>query len=79
MFGRAGRPCRRCGTRIELGEQGPAGYERITYWCPRCQPGPAAARRHGAGQRMPAELRAVRAVRDDDRARAEPRHEAAVR
>ena len=40
VYGRAGRPCRRCGTRIQLGEQGPAEYARVTYWCPRCQPGP---------------------------------------
>jgi len=42
VYGRAGRPCRRCGTRIQLGEQGPPGraeYARVTYWCPRCQPG----------------------------------------
>ncbi|MFF4234884.1 DNA-formamidopyrimidine glycosylase family protein [Actinomadura geliboluensis] len=35
VYGRAGRPCRRCGTRIERAEQ--AG-ERVTFWCPRCQP-----------------------------------------
>jgi len=34
VYGRAGRPCRRCGTRIERAEQG----ERATFWCPRCQP-----------------------------------------
>ncbi|RNM16400.1 DNA-formamidopyrimidine glycosylase family protein [Nocardioides pocheonensis] len=38
VYGRAGQPCRRCGTRIESGEQGDAGVERITYWCPSCQP-----------------------------------------
>jgi endonuclease VIII len=39
VFERAGRPCRRCGTRIEVAEQGPTGFERLTYWCPNCQPG----------------------------------------
>ncbi len=42
VFERPGRPCRRCGTPVEVGEQGPAGYARVTYWCPRCQPAPAA-------------------------------------
>lgn len=35
-YGRAGRPCRRCGTRIEVARQG--DLARSTYWCPRCQP-----------------------------------------
>ena len=43
LYGRAGRPCRRCGTPIAEAEQGPATQERITYWCPTCQPGPAPA------------------------------------
>jgi endonuclease-8 len=38
VFGRRGRPCRRCGTTILLGEQGPDLQERVTWWCPRCQP-----------------------------------------
>jgi endonuclease VIII len=36
VYGRAGRPCRRCGTRIESARQGELA--RLTYWCPRCQP-----------------------------------------
>ena len=40
VYGRAGRPCRRCGTPIRRADQGPAPQERITYWCPRCQPAP---------------------------------------
>lgn len=36
VYGRAGRPCRRCGTRIERAAQG----DRVTYWCPWCQPAP---------------------------------------
>jgi endonuclease-8 len=39
VYGRAGRPCRRCGTRITVQRQGELG--RLTYWCPRCQAGPA--------------------------------------
>ncbi len=36
VYGRAGRPCRRCGTPIEVRRQGELA--RLTYWCPRCQP-----------------------------------------
>ena len=36
VYGRVGRPCRRCGTRIEVARQGELA--RLTYWCPRCQP-----------------------------------------
>jgi endonuclease-8 len=35
VYGRAGRACRRCGTRIRSARQGP--YLRTTYWCPSCQ------------------------------------------
>ena len=38
VYGRGGRPCRRCGTRIRRGELGPTPLiQRITFWCPRCQ------------------------------------------
>jgi endonuclease-8 len=37
VAGRKGRPCRRCGTPILLGDQGPDLQERVTWWCPRCQ------------------------------------------
>jgi len=37
VYERAGRPCRRCATAIELDVLG----NRLTYWCPRCQPTPA--------------------------------------
>jgi endonuclease-8 len=37
VAGRRGKPCRRCGTTILLGEQGPDTQERVTWWCPRCQ------------------------------------------
>ena len=43
VFERSGRPCRRCGTRIANAEQGAAPRQRLTYWCPRCQLGPAPA------------------------------------
>ena len=35
--GRAGQPCRRCGTRIMRSEQGAVGEERVRLWCPACQ------------------------------------------
>jgi endonuclease VIII len=38
VYGRAGRPCRRCGTPVSRGDQGPLTEERVTFWCPRCQP-----------------------------------------
>lgn len=34
VYGRRGAPCRRCGTAIRKEEQG----DRVTYWCPTCQP-----------------------------------------
>jgi endonuclease VIII len=37
VYGRAGRPCRRCGAVIRRGEQGPVGQERLRFWCPNCQ------------------------------------------
>jgi endonuclease VIII len=43
VFERTGRPCRRCGTRVASAEQGAAPYARLSYWCPRCQQGPAPA------------------------------------
>jgi endonuclease VIII len=39
VYGRRGRPCRRCGTAIRAQKQG--ADARTTYWCERCQqPGP---------------------------------------
>jgi endonuclease-8 len=35
VYGRAGRPCRRCGRLIEARRQGE--LFRTTYWCPGCQ------------------------------------------
>lgn len=38
VYGRAGAPCRRCGTLIMRGELGATDTsERVVYWCPRCQ------------------------------------------
>jgi endonuclease VIII len=37
VYGRAGRPCRRCGTPVRRGEAGPVGQERLRFWCPNCQ------------------------------------------
>ncbi len=39
VYGRDRSPCRRCGTPIEVENAGEAGRERVTYWCPHCQPG----------------------------------------
>ncbi len=33
VYGRAGQPCRRCGTTIESDGSG----ERVSFWCPVCQ------------------------------------------
>lgn len=36
VYGRAGKPCRRCGTPVSRRTQGP--HARSTYWCETCQP-----------------------------------------
>lgn len=38
IYGRAGKPCRVCGTLVRLRRQGDAG--RTTYFCPECQARP---------------------------------------
>lgn len=41
VYGRAERPCRRCGTPVAFRDSVPGRpYARETWWCPRCQPGP---------------------------------------
>ena len=35
VYGRAGKPCRNCGTAVACRTQG--ADARLTYWCPRCQ------------------------------------------
>lgn len=38
VYGRAGKPCLRCGTPVRRGELGESELTlRDTYWCPRCQ------------------------------------------
>lgn len=37
VYGRAGQPCRRCGTPIRRAESSDATGERVTCWCPSCQ------------------------------------------
>jgi endonuclease-8 len=37
VHGRAGRPCRRCGTRIAVGTANERPFERPVFWCPACQ------------------------------------------
>lgn len=36
VYGRAGQPCRKCGTLIRTQKQGPGA--RVTFWCANCQP-----------------------------------------
>ena len=41
VYRRAGRPCRRCGTPIRTeghAAHGNTTQERVTFWCPACQP-----------------------------------------
>ncbi|MFF2848645.1 Fpg/Nei family DNA glycosylase [Streptomyces sp. NPDC058001] len=45
VYGRAPRPCLRCGTPVRQADQGDGSRERPTYWCPTCQSGPAPGRR----------------------------------
>ena len=44
VYGRAGRPCRRCGTAVMADKRvglSTSAAERVTFWCPVCQPGDA--------------------------------------
>jgi endonuclease-8 len=38
VFERAGRPCLRCGTKILTAPIGEPPRERVSFWCPTCQP-----------------------------------------
>ncbi|MEU6405725.1 DNA-formamidopyrimidine glycosylase family protein [Streptomyces sp. NPDC046985] len=49
VYGRAPRPCLRCGASVRVADQGDGAQDRPTYWCPNCQTGPAPA--PGAPQR----------------------------
>jgi endonuclease-8 len=35
VYGRAGHPCRRCGTAVKIDKRG--ADARLTYWCSKCQ------------------------------------------
>lgn len=50
VFERSGKPCRRCGSPIRSAEQGQPPYQRLTYWCGHCQPGPAPLLRRPTGR-----------------------------
>lgn len=41
VYGRAGKPCRKCATPIEMEKMGIEA--RSTYWCPNCQPSSVSA------------------------------------
>lgn len=38
VHARGGRPCRRCGTTVRSADQGEPPRQRVTSWCPACQP-----------------------------------------
>lgn len=68
VYGRTGRPCRRCGTAIQSAKSGP--HVRGTYWCPVCQP-PSSdlGRDRAAGH---ASVGSSRGVEDPSTGEAEP-------
>lgn len=45
VHGRHRRPCRRCGTPIQIGYLGEDHQSRVNYYCPTCQIGPGPTRR----------------------------------
>jgi endonuclease-8 len=47
VYDRSRHPCRRCGGAVSVADQGDPPYQRVTWWCPHCQP-LAAARRKGS-------------------------------
>ena len=51
VYGRAGRPCRRCGTRIRSASLG-RELPRTVWWCPSCQRTEAAPRSRIIGRRV---------------------------
>ena len=38
VYGKRGKPCPRCRTPIRRAEQRGYGGDRVTFWCPECQP-----------------------------------------
>lgn len=53
VYGRAHRPCHRCGTEVRSGTYGPPDRPRTVWYCPRCQPGPGPAPAGGSGRPSP--------------------------
>jgi endonuclease-8 len=51
VYGRERRPCRVCGTPIEMVRHGE--QNRSTYWCPRCQPPEAVGSSGPSAPRVP--------------------------
>jgi endonuclease-8 len=51
VHGRAGKPCRRCGTKIIVEPIGTAPRDRVAFYCPRCQPRPRTGGAGSAGVR----------------------------
>lgn len=43
VYGRARRPCRRCGTPVAVAGLGEQPQDRVVFYCPSCQPGTAPA------------------------------------
>ena len=41
VHGRSGRPCRRCGTTVRVAPLGTPPTDRVAFYCPTCQRGPA--------------------------------------
>lgn len=41
VYGRGGRPCLRCAATVRTAQRGAPPQQRVTYWCPNCQRGPA--------------------------------------
>lgn len=50
VHGRSARPCRRCGTTVRVAPIGRAPVDRVAFYCPSCQRGPAPTD-HGRRQR----------------------------
>jgi endonuclease-8 len=38
IYGRRGRPCPRCGTRLDGWDERRSPWQRVSVWCPACQP-----------------------------------------
>ena len=51
VYDRAGRPCHRCGTLIQVESQG-SELPRTTYWCPSCQASVVATPAKGRAKRQ---------------------------